>query len=123
MELMCIIIIITILGAIAIVQYEFYQQSACSARNTQNVQELVRATESFYLTGNSFTNIVPDSLGNVPVETIANQLIAAGFLYPNPKITSVEILTKFYADAGTSTNGLPADANTGVLFFFPTMDD
>ena len=87
------------------------------------MQELVRATESFYLTGNSFTNIVPDNLGNVPVETIANQLIAAGFLYPNPKITSVEILTKFYADAGTSTNGLPADANTGVLFFFPTMDD
>ncbi len=122
-ELVSIIVVLCILMAISVHVYGVYQQSACSARNTANVGELVRATESFYLGGNSFTNIVPDGSQSVPVETISDQLVNAGYLYANPKITSTEILVKFYPDPAASTNGLPADADSGVLFFLPTKDD
>jgi Tfp pilus assembly protein PilE len=122
-ELVTIIVVLCILMSIAIHQYGDYQESSCSSRNTQNVLELANATEAFNLAGNTLTNIAPDSQGNVDVSVIANQLIAAGYLYPNPKITSVEILTKYYADPGTDTNGAPAAAQPGVLFFLPTKDD
>lgn len=123
MELIGVIMILVILSAIVIREYVYYQQAAIVARNTQNVIEVSLATERFNLSGYSFTNLIPDSLNQVPVETIRDQLIAAGFLYPNPAITSTEILARYYSDPATLTNGEPADAYPGVLFFFPTKDN
>jgi prepilin-type N-terminal cleavage/methylation domain-containing protein len=122
-ELVAVIMVIVILAACVVHEYVYYQSAAIISRNTQNVITLVAATEQFNLSGYTFTNLNPDFLGDVAVETVVSQLIAAGFFYPNPKVTSTEIVCRYYANPDTDSIGSAADASPGVLYFLPTKDD
>jgi hypothetical protein len=128
-----VIITITILVAVGVRSLVYYRDASIVARNVENVERLANATERFMLSGYSFTSIIPGPLNDVPVESLVAQLVAAGFFYPNSKITSQEILVRFYPDnashdgANDSTravnNGSPDSADYGVLYFFPTKRD
>jgi type II secretory pathway pseudopilin PulG len=122
-ELVAIMVVILILSALAVHEYYYFRTAAIISRNTQNVVQLVASTEQFNLSGYTFTNLNPDSLGDVPVESVVNQLIAAGFFFPNPKVTSTEIVCRYYSNPDTDSIGSAADASPGVLYFLPTKDD
>jgi prepilin-type N-terminal cleavage/methylation domain-containing protein len=126
-ELITVIIVISILASFAVSSFYRYRGVSVETRNHANLVLLTDAIERFNLNGNSFTNLQVDPVdSSTSITPIMNQLVAAGVLDLNKKITPTEIkaqLMRTGLSSGVGETGQAVDAGTATLVLYYTIDD
>lgn len=126
-ELITVIIVIGILASFAVSSFYRYRGVSVETRNHANLVLLTDAIERFNLNGNSFTNLQVDPVdSSTSITPIMNQLVAAGVLDFNKKITPTEIkaqLMRTGLSSGVGETGQSVDAGTATLVLYYTIDD
>jgi prepilin-type N-terminal cleavage/methylation domain-containing protein len=100
-EVLFVVMIVTIMAAIALPRLADFRRESVVSRNQANVRELVNAIERFQVNGRYLTNVSS-------VESVVSQLVGQEYLYPSDKMTSTQI-TMIYTN--------------GYLLFFETYDN